>query len=258
MGLMLTNVYRMKKALQATLQRLLGFDRYLVLFAHFKILTLRWDGPRQEGDFNFFLRMLPAHAICLDIGANIGIMTVLMARQAPQGNIFAFEPVPANYRALKRVVKSYGLRNVSLHPIALGDRPRRVRMTMPLLQGVRMQGLSHVEHDSIEGYDAQADDYHVDQMPLDELDFLQDQPIHAIKMDVENYEQFVLMGGKSLIRRQRPLIYCELWDNENRRRCFDILQELGYRIHVLDHDTLLPFEPERHPHHNFFFLPPEA
>jgi len=248
----------MKKAFQAFLQRLLGFDRYLFLFSHFKILTLRWDGPRQEGDFNHFLTLLPRDAVCLDIGANIGIMAVLMARRAPQGKVYAFEPVPENFRTLQRVVRSYRLTNVSLHPLALGDRPGKVRMAMPLLKGVRMQGLSHVEHESIEGYEARADAYQVEQMPLDELDFLQNQPLHAIKMDVENYEQFVLAGGQRLIRRQRPLIYCELWDNDNRRRCFELLQALDYDIQVLQEGQLVSFDPALHPQHNFFFRPSVA
>jgi FkbM family methyltransferase len=245
-----------KKAIQAFLQRLLGFDRYLFLFSRFKIMTLRWD--KREGDFLHFLRLLKPEDTVLDIGANIGIMTARLAKRCPKGKIFAFEPIPENFRALQRIVHFYRADHVSLHPLALGNENRQLEMAMPVLEGVRMQGLSHVIHDDIEGYDSKTNRYSVPQHKLDDLEFLQNEKIHAIKMDVENYEYFVLEGGKQLISRHMPIIYTELWDNENRVRCFELLRGMGYQVWVLEAGKLSPFEPGKHPHQNFFFLHPEA
>jgi hypothetical protein len=80
--------------------------------------------------------------------------------------------------------------------------------------------------------------------------------VQAIKLDVENYEYFVLKGGENLILRNNPIIYVELWDNENRQKCFQFIQELGYQIYVLVEDALVAFIPTIHHHHNFTFLPP--
>ena len=64
-------------------------------------------------------------------------------------------------------------------------------------------------------------------VPIDRLDtLLPNTKIQGIKMDVENFEYFVLKGGLKIIQRDQPIIYTELWDNENRTQCFDIL---GYR-----------------------------
>lgn len=249
------NVFRMKKVLQALLQRLLGFDRYLFFFSQFKIMTLRWDGQNKEGDFNHFLTLLTPTDRVLDIGANLGIMTVLMARRCPKGKVYAFEPVQDNFRTLQKVVAAHGLSNVELFPIALGERQGHVQLTMPVLQGVRMQGLAHVDHQSIEGYEAEHINYQAELWPLDELPALQGEAIHAVKMDVENYEQFVLQGGRKLLQAHQPIIYCELWDNENRQHCFTLLRSIGYQIHVLENGQLTPFQPGIHPHHNFFFTP---
>ncbi|MEO1450970.1 MAG: hypothetical protein AAFV07_15680, partial [Bacteroidota bacterium] len=79
----------MKKAIQAFLQRLLGFRNYLFLFSLTKIHTLRWEPASKEGDFNHFLTLLDPQKDCLDIGANIGIMTVPMAKRSRR--VFAFE-----------------------------------------------------------------------------------------------------------------------------------------------------------------------
>ncbi|RMG59207.1 MAG: FkbM family methyltransferase [Bacteroidetes bacterium] len=245
----------LKKAIQAFLQRLLGFDRYLFYFSRFKIHTLRWDGPRREGDFLHFLSLLPADAVVLDIGANIGIMTVLMARQCPQGQVYAFEPVPENFRALSRVVSHYRLPNVSLHQVALGEQAGTIRMAMPVLKGVRMQGLTHVDHGSIDGYEGEYVHYEVPQASLDGWSFAEGTRIHALKMDVENYEQYVLSGARQLLETHRPMLYIELWDNENRRQCMALLSELGYQSYVLERKQLTPYRPGLHRQHNFFFLP---
>ena len=84
----------MKKAVQRILQGLLGFDRYLYWFARVKIATLRWD--KRDGDFLHFVDMVADDAKVLDIGANIGIMTSLVARKCERGQVHAFEPIPEN------------------------------------------------------------------------------------------------------------------------------------------------------------------
>ena len=43
-------------------------------------------------------------------------------------------------------------------------------------------------------------------------------------MDVENFEIHVLKGATHLIERCKPLIYIELWDNENRKACMQFLK----------------------------------
>ena len=241
----------MKKLLQASLQRILGFERYLVLFSWFKIQTLKWD--KKEGDFNFLLTLLPEDARVLDIGANIGIMTALLAKNCPKGHIYAFEPIPENFRALERITRLMKTEHVSCYQLALGPEAKTVEMVMPVMKGVRMQGLSHVKHETIEGFDTPQHHFQVEQKMLDEMDFWKENPIHAIKIDVENYEAFVLQGGKQLLATHHPLIYAELWDNENRQQCFDLLKSLGYSIFVLDQGQLIPFDALKHQKQNFFF-----
>lgn len=245
----------MKKAIQAILQRLLGFERYLFVFSLFKIRTLRWDGKNKEGDFNFFLGMLTPDDIVLDIGANIGIMTALMARKCKNGKIFAFEPVPDNFKTLQSVVDYLHLNNVFLYQVALGPENGEVEIKMPVIKGVKMQGLSYITHETIEGYPVEHVSYRVPQAALDAWDFDTEKQIAAIKMDVENYEQFVLRGAIHLLQRHRPIIYCELWDNENRKNCMEMLDSIGYTAKVLVTDKLVDFEPALHSNHNFFFLP---
>jgi FkbM family methyltransferase len=245
----------LKKLIQATLQRLFGFERYLFWFSRFKIHTLHWDPQEKEGDFTHFLTLLSPTDLVLDIGANVGIMTVHLANACPQGIVHAFEPIPDNFRALEKICQHYRLPNVYLHPIALGAERGEVSMSMPVIKGVKMQGLSHVSHAEIEGYDTDTHSYQVPQLPLSELPQLSGKKVHAIKMDVENYEQFVLAGAEEILKAHHPIIYTELWDNENRSACIRLLEGLGYQTLVLQAGELIPFQPGLHSQHNFFFLP---
>lgn len=242
----------MKKFIQNVLQSVLGFRRYLFYFSLFKIRTLRRD--RHEGDFFHFLSLLPEDAKVLDIGANIGIMTAWLARHCKQGEVHAIEPIPENFATLTRVCAHFGFGNVRLHQFALGEEEGELEMVMPEVKKVKMQGLSHVVHESIPDLNT-GRRYAVPQHRLDALvEVVAD--VKAIKIDVENFEYYVFKGGEGILRKYKPIIYCELWDNANRRQCFELLAgELGYKIMVLEQGKLVKFDPGVHDNQNFFFLP---
>ncbi len=242
----------MKKLVQRVLQSVLGFESYLFLFARFKIKTLKSD--RHEKDFFHFLSLIHDDDNVLDIGANIGIMTVWLSRKCSDGTVFCFEPVPENIKVLQRIMKWFHLDNTKLFPVALGENADEVMMVMPEMSSVRMQGLSHVKHSTIDGYN-NGKEFKVRQLRLDDVEELQKTKIGAIKIDVENYEQFVFRGGIELISRNRPIIYCELWPNHNRNACLELFRGMDYKVMVLENEKLVEYEESRHPQQNFFFVP---
>jgi FkbM family methyltransferase len=239
-----------KQSIRRMAQRWIGFDNYLFLFAWFSGIRMRYLGAEKE--FRFFMNLLPSRGIVLDIGANIGIMTVALAKRHPAASIYAFEPMPANLKALQRITQYHRLQQIRIFPIALGDQNGLVEMVMPMMNHARMQGYSHVVEpgQSLE----EGDTIHVPMRKLDEMDELQtDIPITAIKMDVENYELFVLQGAEALLRKHKPVIYCELWDDARRSACIDFLKRLGYRAMIYQENRLEDFSEQQSV--NFFFLP---
>ncbi|HET6248587.1 MAG TPA: FkbM family methyltransferase [Tepidisphaeraceae bacterium] len=58
-------------------------------------------------------RVIKPNFTCVDIGANIGINAMFMARLCPQGRVFAFEPFDAIYGVLSRNVEQNGLANLT-------------------------------------------------------------------------------------------------------------------------------------------------
>jgi len=68
----------------------------------------------------------------LDIGANIGLMTLVMAKVAgPQSQLHSFEPAPHSCLRLRTNVEANNLTNVTVHELALSDQEGPCRMVVP-------------------------------------------------------------------------------------------------------------------------------
>lgn len=244
----------MKNTIKVILQKLFGFDNYLFIFAIYIIRTLRWN--KKEGDFIFFRDMIPDEGLILDIGANIGAMAVHLARTHKNAAILAFEPIPWNINALRRIIGKYKTHNISIFTTALGYETGTVKMVMPVNKYARLQGLSHVMHQSI----TENNEGEIFSTPVTTLDnFLKEHypsgKVTAIKIDVENFEYFVLEGAAETLRKYKPLVYCELWDNKNRENSFNLIRDLGYKICILKNKKLSEFNPASDKTQNFFFIP---
>ncbi len=244
----------MKTFVKYILQKSLGLKTYLYVFARFIIVKLRWD--KNEKDFFYFLGLIPDNGLILDLGANIGVTSYHLSKNKPNSSILSFEPLTLNMDTLKRIKKRFNLNNVTEYQVAVGEEKGSLEMVMPVINDVPMHGLSHVIHEENtemnEGFK-----YNVPVVCLDEFEPIQNSKkrVTALKIDVENFEYFVLKGGERLIAENKPVIYCELWDNENRTKCIELLSNHGYTAQVLQKDELVPFEKAKVEKHNFFFLP---
>lgn len=243
----------MKIILIRWLQLLLGYERYLYLFARFTIATLKWN--RRERDFLQFIKLLPDHGIVMDVGANIGVMTVHLSRRLKNARIYSFEPISFNINTLKKVTSHYSAANVSIFEKALGNKSGEFDMLMPVVNHVKRHGLGHI----IQGGSPAGSVGEVHKVAVEVADHIAalngELPVTGIKLDVENFEYHVLEGARALIGRCRPVIYSELWDNENRTKCFELLCGMGYQVKVSDGRALVPFDPQKHRTQNFFFIP---
>ena len=85
-------------------------------------------------EFSKFIKLVPpGDNIILDIGANIGITSVVLAKKFPGSTIHAFEPIPPNISTVKRIIKHYKLKNVQLHETALGEKEGSLKMVVPVI-----------------------------------------------------------------------------------------------------------------------------
>ena len=239
----------MKNLVKYILQKLLGYQTYLFVFAKFKIRNLESD--KKEGDFFAFMNAVEGKGVLLDVGANLGIMTYHLCKRFPDRKIVAIEPMPSNIEVLMKVIERYDLNNAELVPMAVGDQnDLEIKMILPKQGKVKMQGLAHVKHETITEWN-EGDEYTVMSDTLDKI--AHGDRIAGIKMDIENFEYYALLGAKRILSEDKPVIYLELWENENRQKCFDLLSEYGYKPFVRIGDSLEPYDQKMHIKQNFIF-----
>lgn len=243
----------MKAAIQRFLQFILGYDLYLWVFTLYKLRVLKYD--QNENDFFHFISILKPENTVLDIGANIGLMSYYLSKNFNQ--VVAFEPMPNNFRVINKLKSKFKLNNLQIITCALGNENKQIDLILPIVDGVKKQGLSHVVDDKMTEF-TEGSIYKTDCYKLDDVVEIKNLKIDAIKIDVENFEYEVFLGAEKLLKEHKPIIYSELWNNQNRLDCFEYLQKLGYETHVFKNGKLELINNNPSDIQNFFFIPKQA
>jgi FkbM family methyltransferase len=149
----------------------------------------------------------------LDIGANIGYFTLLMAhRVGSRGRVHSFEPnSPVCQRMAQHVLKNGFEDRVIVHDCAVSNVSGSIQLSI-----YDDPGLSSIlPRPDIEGTVVEARVVTLDGLfssgEIGVPDF--------IKIDVEGAELFVLEGGEELIRQVRPIIVTEI--SPEQKKLFD-------------------------------------
>lgn len=154
-----------------------------------------------EREVPFVLRYLTEGMTALDIGANLGVYSLPMARAVgTSGRVVAYEPGAANRRHLEASVALNRLANLQVLPLALSDSPRkgwlRVTNSGELNSIVGSAGAS-TEPAEITSLDEQAK-----QFGWQSIDF--------VKIDAEGQEARVVTGGREFFSRFSPVVMYEV------------------------------------------------
>jgi len=231
-----------KSFTQLALQKAIGFKSYLLLFSIFKIVKIK----SYEPGFTHFLSLIENKGIILDVGANIGITAIPMARKFNAARIYAFEPISHNFNNLNRVIKLFGVKNVTSQKVALGEFTAEVEMVTPVQGGVIKQGLSKINDHDTPGRLEKVKIINLDSIPFKGR-------VTAIKVDVEGHELQVLKGAGKILSKDKPIIYCELWDSI-RAEVVAYMQTYGYKSYIFDEslNKLVLYTTQEDC--NFFFL----
>ncbi|WP_300662176.1 FkbM family methyltransferase [Fluviicola sp.] len=179
----------------------------------------------------------PNPNVILDIGANIGEISLRFAQRYPQASIHGFEPFPDTFETLKRNVSLNSFPNIELHPLGLGSEQGKVFFEE---RSAGNPGMNRVTSDP------EKSSREVAITTLDSfIQNLGDQHISLIKIDVEGYELEVLKGARNLIQEHHPVFFIELDDdnlkdqNSSALELIQFLQAFGYKIrHAETHAQL--------------------
>ena len=169
-------------------------------------------------------RLLKAGDTVLDVGANFGVISLLMSKLVgPTGRVLAFEPNPDLETLL--ACTFYKRDNIKHYPVALGE--TRSQMTLHIPRG-NYGGASLL--------DATANFSHishlVDVHKLD--DILKSKTashVSFMKLDVEGFEAKVLRGAAHTLQSDRPVVVFET--SYGNCDALDLLAASDYRFLTL-------------------------
>ena len=179
---------------------------------------------------------IPADAVVIDVGANIGSMTFKFAGMAPKGHVYAFEPTDYAYAKL--------FKNISLNPQFasritpvkrfLADQDR-LKHEMKAYASWKVDGSIPNPHPLHGGAIKSADS--VPAVTLDHFCLENGiQRIDLIKIDTDGHEYKVLKGARKMIKKYRPYVVFEIGGyvlNEQQlefKQFYDYFENLGYRL----------------------------
>jgi len=213
-----------------------------------------WNGYDPETAPIFFRLAQSAHTI-FDVGSYVGYYTLLGAHANPAAQVFAFEPLPAVFRRLERHVALNGLTNVRCTQAAVGE----TRGEADFYHGdVELPTSSSLSEEFMRS----ADVVRVSRVPILALDdFIEENQIERLdlmKVDTESTEPQVLRGMMRTLRRDSPVILCEvLKDRGSEAALEEILGGLGYRFYLLTPDgPVAQLHVVGHPEwYNYLFVP---
>jgi FkbM family methyltransferase len=173
--------------------------------------------------------------IFFDLGANIGLFTLLAARLVGEsGKVFSFEPDHENALRLRANVARNNFNNVTIVEAGVWSTSGNLKFVPgPASSPDRAWGKFLPPDQTSDGVSTPC-------LALD--DFIKAVPSpDGIKCDVEGAEVEALRGAETLLNRARPWVLCETHSPENNRAVREFLARLGYQLQTMDETHLLAF-----------------
>jgi len=161
-----------------------SLDRFLYLFLH-RI------GIMGKTDKLFFVKSLSQGMHVVDVGANIGLYSLFIAKcVGPEGKVYSFEPEAAMANALKHSLSLNKINWIDVYPVAVGAKSGLGKLEYHVLN----HGDTWM---NINTNPTKADP---DSIPIVSLqEALKGKKVDLIKIDVQGWEDGVIEGAAELL-----------------------------------------------------------
>lgn len=188
------------------------------------------DGEYEPLTTGYFLETVGKDDICVDVGANFGYYTCMLAHLAWEGRVLAFEADPWRIPLCQDNIKiNWSLTQTELRNQAVGADVGTLTMHRWDQRSANTGILAP--------HDGEATEFEVDTIPLDSL--VGELPkVDVVKVDVEGAEHLVLAGMKEFTRHFRPRIVMEWSPGQidmscSRQQMLDLFDDLNLQPHTI-------------------------
>lgn len=169
-----------------------------------------WQGVQaaDRGEVELLKSIFRSNQVFFDVGANIGVFTLLAAKRLTQGSVHAFEPSQVHLQKLHENLNLNPYRNIVVNSFGLSDTSCRKtlyipRDTIPLRNTGMATFFAEQSHNYIkEQVQVKSLDQYIAERAIPDVDI--------IKIDVEGSELDVLTGAVTTLSRYKPAVVMEV------------------------------------------------
>ncbi len=170
-------------------------------------------------------------SVVYDIGANIGYISLMFARRsAPDGKVFAFEPLPENFGRLNENVSlNHFQEYITTIQAAIVDSPGTTTFM------VHESGAMGKAMGSLGREEEYLNSIKVEALAIDDFIFNRDHPKpDLIKMDIEGGEVLAIDGMQRTLREVRPIILVEIHSHKAFEHLWEAFTEADYELFFMN------------------------
>ncbi len=212
---------------------------HLYLFGSYELPTVR-----------FIRRYLREGSVAMDVGAQIGYLTLVMATAANRNTrVISFEPEKVNLERFNENMSLNSVTNVELRRQAVTDSPGTIRLYLSTDHNSGTH--STIANDPNVGTD-------FEEVPATTIDEASKsiglERLDLVKIDVEGAEYEVVQGAQGSIASFKPTFIIELSEGIQNSRGFSTIRfkqmmlDYGYQPYLISDKGLLVDTPIEQPH----------
>lgn len=199
--------------------------------------ALYWRGVEgwEFATIQAFTALVARARYFVDVGANTGAYTLMACALNGELRAVAYEPVPRVFQALSENIALNGWQSrCRAMQVAVSASPGETQLHVPHTAMPSSASLAHTGFRNIRGQLIMVPVTTID------VDIPVDERVDLMKIDVEGFEDQVLLGMQRVLREDRPVIICECNPDGPFTVVDGILAQAGYRFYHIRDDGCEP------------------
>lgn len=216
----------------------------------------------EKSERKYIMTLLTDGDIFVDVGSNVGLFSLLASKYVGDtGSVISFEPDPVSFKRLAENIELNKFKNLDIRNLGLSN--EQGNLEFHIYNGGNDAWNSFAKDDELTSDTSIS----VPVSSLDqELETIDKSKIKVVKIDVEGWEKFVLLGGQNFFREYAPIVLVEFTDlnafnaGYGIHELFDIMTDWGYVWYRLEKDNILKKEIKqfRYPYVNLIAKKPNV
>ncbi len=191
-------------------------------------------GKYERYETALLLSQIKKDSVCVDVGANIGYYTLLMAQVAKR--VYALEPEPKSLLILRKNIEENKLKNVVIVERAASNKEGEFFMKL---------GRENYGDNRIIGKKDDKNGILINTCTLDKI-LENEQYISLIKVDVQGHEPEVVEGAKKILKKDKPTLFLEYTPGDYKdKKMINFLQKNYSNIFSINDFASVPWPIER-------------